>query len=392
MTAPAPAPRSVPPLALLAGLSGLGTMTLTMAVPVLPAIQGAFGVSYPQIVLAQTAFLLGMALPQVFFGPLSDRFGRRRALVLGLLVYVAGSVFAGMADNPVLLAFGRLMQASGACAGVTVSRAVLRDVLPPDRAASGLARITMAMVVIPMLAPIVGGAIADALGWRAVFWTCTGLGAALLAVVLVRLPETGGAAMAARNGIVAGVRTVIVNRVFLRFALTVAFGSCLFQIGLSAGPSLFGREVSSATLLGAFFLPSSVTYFCANWVAANHGAHIGLDRLVLFGAIGSFSIALLLVAGQLLFGPALVLFFAAVGLFGGSQGLLIASAVSRAVGAVGPSLAGTASGLAGCLQFSIAGLASLLAGHAAVIGFGAVAACFLFCATVSLLILTRFPR
>ena len=180
--------------------------------------------------------------------------------------------------------------------------------------------------------------------------------------------------------------------VALRFALTVAFGSCLFQIGLSAGPSLFGREVSSATLLGAYFLPSSVTYFAANWVAANHGTRIGLDRLVLIGAIGSFAIAVLLVVSQLLFGPGLVLFFAAVGLFGGSQGLLIASAVSRAVGAAGPTLAGTASGLAGCLQFGVAGLASLLAGHAAVISHGAVAACFLFCATVSLLILTLFPR
>jgi DHA1 family bicyclomycin/chloramphenicol resistance-like MFS transporter len=153
--------RRQPPLALLALVTAIAPAALHMLVPSLPLLAMAFAATAARVQLVLTLFLLGIAVGQLVYGPVSDRFGRRPVLITGLALFLTGTVLCGLAWSLPALIAGRVIQACGGCAGMVLGRAIVRDLFDRERAASAIATITMAMSLAPSISPAIGAYLAQ---------------------------------------------------------------------------------------------------------------------------------------------------------------------------------------------------------------------------------------
>ena len=177
-------------LPLLTGLTALGSVSVSIYLPSLPELSRSLHATPSMIKLSLTAFLFVFALAQLAYGPLSDRFGRKPPIVLGLVIYVAGSLACTFAFTAPLLIGARILQALGAAVGPALGRAVLRDFYSGAQLTYSLSIIAAAVALSPMLGPVLGGYLQMALGWRSSFVFLTVCGLILVAAVLIRLPES----------------------------------------------------------------------------------------------------------------------------------------------------------------------------------------------------------
>src|ERR671912_626863 len=223
--------------------TAFGPMAMQIFIPALPTIQERFGVSpaTAQLTLSLSAFAI--ALATLAYGPLSDRFGRRPALLGGLLIYLAGSALCGLATSIEGLILGRVVQAAGGCAGIVLTRVIIRDLYDLDRSATMLAYVTMAMVVAPMLAPAVGGRGSPA------------------------------ARVASRHTFLRLLR----SRPFLGYSLQVAFSIAFFYAFVAAAPFFVVRVLGQpAGEYGLLFILLPGTFMLGNFVSARVGAQVGI--------------------------------------------------------------------------------------------------------------------
>jgi DHA1 family bicyclomycin/chloramphenicol resistance-like MFS transporter len=363
-TAPAsnPVPER-PPYVILVAISAVGPLALNIFVPSMPGLQSEFGVSYGAVQLTLTLYIIGMALCQLVYGPLSDRFGRRPVLLGGMALFVVASIVATFATSIGMLIAARLLQAIGGASGLVLSRAIVRDLYDRDRSASVLGYITMAFVVAPMLAPTVGGLLDEVAGWRAIFVLLALLGAAALAVTWRNLPETN------RNfspsirvgGLVSGYMALLRMPGYLAYAFTLGFSSGVFFAFVAGAPYVMVVMLGQQPLdYGLWFMIVSIGYMLGNFLSGRYSQRVGTDRMVTIGNLVSLAAALTGLAAALsgvimpvtLFVPML---FAALG-----NGLTIPNATAGAI-SVHASMVGTAAGLAGFLQMGIgAGSAQLV--------------------------------
>lgn len=174
----------------LAFLSATGPVSTDIFLPSLPAMRTAFGTDTSSVQLTLSIFMAGFAIGQIIFGPLSDRKGRRPVLIGTVLVYMAGSIACAVAPNIGVMLFGRLLQAIGASGPLVLTRSIVRDLYHGSRAAIELGRMGLIMGVVPSLAPLFGGFLEAAAGWRASFVTMVVYGALSLAVAVFLMQET----------------------------------------------------------------------------------------------------------------------------------------------------------------------------------------------------------
>lgn len=191
---PAPAPASPRGagryLVLILGvLTALGPLSIDMYLPSFPAVALDLGVDVADVQLTLASYLAGLAVGQLLYGVLADRLGRRRPLLVGLGIYVFGSLLCALAPSLGLLAAARFIQAIGGCAGLVVSRAVVRDHFNVEDSARLYSTLMLIMGVAPILAPLLGGQLVH-LGWRAIFWALLGASLILVAVVAFALAES----------------------------------------------------------------------------------------------------------------------------------------------------------------------------------------------------------
>ena len=175
---------------LLVAVTMTGTVALHIFVPALAAAAADLGTTPSAAQLTITLYIVGLAGGQLVYGPLSDRYGRRPVLIVGLALYLAGLLLAIPAPNVTVLVVARILQSLGACSALVIGRAMVRDVSGAADAARKLALLTMAMTLTPALAPAIGGLVNEFLGWRAVFGVLAALVAILGALVVLTLPET----------------------------------------------------------------------------------------------------------------------------------------------------------------------------------------------------------
>ena len=153
----------------LASISLIGPLAVHLFLPVIPAVKAALGLSDAMAQLTFSIALFGMAFATLFYGSLSDRYGRRPVLLSGLALFLIGSALSAAAESVVPLVLGRLVQAVGAGCGITLGRAIAQDVYGRDRLVKAMAYLTMVYTIGPMISPIVGGMLIDTFGWRSVF-------------------------------------------------------------------------------------------------------------------------------------------------------------------------------------------------------------------------------
>ena len=358
--APAPPFRLVVVLVLA---TGIGPFAMQVFLPALPSIQARFGVSAAsaQLVFSLSAF--SIAVSMLFYGPISDRFGRRPALIGGLIVYLAGSVMCAVAPSIAVLIVGRIVQAAGGCAGIVLSRAIVRDLYSLDRSASVLAYITMAMVAAPMIAPALGGLLTDLAGWRSVFVAGTAVGVLILVAVHGGLPETAGSI--GRRPLrhpLQGFGKLLRSPTFLGYALQGAFSISVFYAFLAAAPFLMLTVLHRpASEYGLMFVLVSGAFMVGNFVAGRYSVRIGVRRMILLGSLGALLGALgtLVLVSAGFWTPWAIFLPTSFGAF--AQGMALPNTQAAFV-SVNPQAAGTASSLGGFLQMGLAAVVAQIVG------------------------------
>lgn len=180
----------VPPMSLLVLITMSGTLAMHMFVPALPYSAAEFGASVGEMQMTISLYIIGLAIGQLFYGPMSDVLGRRPMLMIGLGLYTIAGIAAALSENLYLLIGARLLQALGGCAGLALGRAIVRDTADTTTVVSQLALLNLMMMIGPGLAPILGSAVAATLGWRAIFWLLALLGFVALFFTWRLLPET----------------------------------------------------------------------------------------------------------------------------------------------------------------------------------------------------------
>jgi DHA1 family bicyclomycin/chloramphenicol resistance-like MFS transporter len=349
-------------MALLAAITALAPFSLQIFLPALPAIQASFAVAPGVVQLALSLSILANALANLAYGPLSDRFGRRPVLLVGLAAFIAGSLGCALAPSIELLIGARVVQSIGGAAGMVLARAIVRDLYDRERSASIIAYLTMAMVVAPMLAPTIGAVLLDVASWRAIFVLTTAIGVVLSWPIITMLAETRSPEARRIGSTFAGATTLLRSGQFWSYVLQSTFGISVFFAFISGAPyfmiNVLGRP---ATEYGLWFILVSAAFMTGNLVSGRFSARIGLDRMVFAGAVLALTgagLALALLLGGAwtplaLFGPMM-----AAGL---GNGFSVPNAQAGAI-SVRPLLAGTASGIAGFSQMFVAALVSQAVG------------------------------
>jgi DHA1 family bicyclomycin/chloramphenicol resistance-like MFS transporter len=176
-------------LAILSALMGFGSISTDLYLPALPSMAGALGADGGTMELTISGYLVGFSLGQLLWGPLGDRYGRRSPVLAGLVLFVIGSAGCALSSSAGEMIGWRVLQAMGACAGVVLARAMVRDLYAGARAAQMLSTLMTVMAIAPLLGPIIGGQIFRLASWHAIFWTLVGVGLATMLAVHT-LPET----------------------------------------------------------------------------------------------------------------------------------------------------------------------------------------------------------
>ncbi|SDT97645.1 multidrug effflux MFS transporter [Halopseudomonas salegens] len=177
-------------LLILGGLSAFGPLAIDLYLPAFPTMARAFATSTDQIQLSLSAYFIGLACGQILYGPVADRFGRRKPLLFGIGLFCSASLLCAFAPTLEWLIAGRFLQALGGCAGMVVTRAVIRDLCSPLEAARAFSKLMLVMGVAPILAPLLGGYLLVWTGWQGIFLFLTLFSAAFALIVLLGLRET----------------------------------------------------------------------------------------------------------------------------------------------------------------------------------------------------------
>jgi DHA1 family bicyclomycin/chloramphenicol resistance-like MFS transporter len=349
-----PGPRPMPPAALLVAITGIGPFTMQIVIPCLPGMALALAVPYGTIQLALTLFLIGVALGQLVYGPLSDRYGRKPLLLGGLGLFLAGSLLAALAPSAGWLIAGRVVQALGSCAGLVLGRAMVRDSYPRERAASVLGYVSTAMAVAPMIAPLLGSLLAEHFGWRATMAACLGFGLVLFPLVWARMPETLAqpATLPGLGGLVGGYVQLLRLPLFRGHVAVTTFSTAVFFAFAAGGPVVVIQGLGhAATTYGAAMILISLAWMSGTFTSARLVGRHGLERMMQAGTAVTLAGGVLAILVQLLLPAHILLFFLPMAVVALGNGMTQPSAIAAAV-SVRPQLAGTASGLVGALQMA----------------------------------------
>ena len=351
-------------LVILVGATALGPLAMQIFLPSLPLIQSDLGVSAATAQLVLSVSIVAIAFSLLIYGPLSDRFGRRPLLILGLALFLAGSLIGTLAPSIAILVAGRTIQAVGGAAGLVLTRTIIRDVYGRERAASMIAYVTTAMVIAPMLAPAIGGIINDHFGWRANFAFVGLAGILVIALVVARLPETHQVreSFAGVRNMIAVFARLLRNREFRAFTLQSSFAIATFFSFAAAAPYVVIVVMDRpASMYGAFFIIISGAFMVGNFIAGRISERVGVERMVLLGSGLAVSGTVLSLVCLLTIGWVPWSLFGPIVLLGLGNGMSMPNAIAGAI-SVDPRVAGAASGLAGFLQMLVAALFAQLAG------------------------------
>jgi DHA1 family bicyclomycin/chloramphenicol resistance-like MFS transporter len=345
---------------LLGAIIALGPLSIDAYLPSLPSIQRDLATTTSAVQLTIASYFVGLAASQLLWGLISDRFGRRRPLLVGLLLYGGGSFVCALAPDIHVLIAARVLQALGGAAGVVIVRAVVRDLWSGRDIARVMSLLILVMGVAPVVAPSLGGAVLAAFGWRAIFYML-GIAAALLfALVAVSLRETRPDRAGAEKPLRAGLG-VVTDRVFLSFALAGSFAMAGVFCYIAGAPFVFieiyGLSPAAFAVLFGVNAAGFVAASQINRVMLRTRDHVGVGRAAMVFTLvvgvgvawAGWAVAPLWVLLPLLF------------LYMSSIGFTLPNTTAAAMDPHG-ARAGMASAVLGTMQYGTAALASAATG------------------------------
>ncbi|MGW3043443.1 multidrug effflux MFS transporter [Kitasatospora sp. NPDC001159] len=365
-TAPAPAADTVSGIgragagraviAVLGGLTALGPLTTDLYLPGLPAIAEDLTAEPAAVQLTLTFSMFGVAAGQLLFGPLSDRFGRRPPLLVGLLVYTVSSVVCVLAPNLSVLIAARFVQGAAGSAGLVIGRAVARDRFQGVAMLRFLASIALISGLAPILAPIIGAQLMRFTSWRGTFGALTALGLLLTLAAFGALRETLPPQARDGGGVGAALRTIgrlLRHRPFLGLALTssLSFGALFGYISGSSTVLQHVYQVSPQTYSLLFGLNSLSIVVMTQLNGRVLAPRFTVRALMLGGLVTAVAAGMALVLLTTVWDFGLAGFCPPLFVLMGSLGVVLPNTAAQALGMVEPQVAGTASALLGTGNF-----------------------------------------
>jgi len=287
-------------IALFGLLTVFTPIAVDMYMPAFPAMAREFGSPIAAVEHSLAAYFIGIAIGQAVIGPLSDRYGRRWPLLLGMLLYAAGAAACALAPSPLALDGARLMQALGGCAGTVLARACVRDLFPPGEAARIFAQMLLILSVSPLFAPLLGGWLLLVADWRMGFWIQCGLAVLTVGVMYVRLPESHAGSDRTLNPVAVArdYWAILRNRHFYAYVTPVLLSCCGLYVWLTGWSNvvieMFGISPQN---FGYTFLLNGIGLVVTSQLVARWLKHRPA-RLFFTGAIAIQAVA---GAGALLF-------------------------------------------------------------------------------------------
>jgi len=354
--------RATPPhiitLILLAGVAGLA---MNVFLPSLPNMALHFETEYWVLQMSVAAYFAMNAVLQILIGPVSDNLGRRPVVLWGLLLFTFASIGCIYAPNATVFLMFRMCQAIIVTAMV-LSRAIIRDVVSADKAASLIGYVTMGMAVVPMLGPMLGGLLDETFGWQASFWLMALSGFGMFVLCYFDQGETKRATGETLRQQFGHYPELFSSPRFWGYSIASGLTSGAFFAYLGGAPYV-GTEIFklSPAILGFYFGAPALGYFIGNFLSGRYSMRIGINNMVLYGTIIA---TIATVASLLVFSigqGSPVSFFGFMTIVGIGNGLTIPNATSGML-SVRPHLAGTASGLGGAIMIGFGAILSALAG------------------------------
>lgn len=352
-----------PLLVVLALLAALAPFAIDMYLPAFPVMAVELDTSATSIQLTLTAFFIGIAVGQLAFGPLSDRVGRVRPLVIGAVLLVAASIVAALAPTVGILIAARFVQGLTGAAGMVIGRAIISDLAVGKTAARAFSLMMLVSGVAPVLAPFVGSLLVGPLGWRGILWVLTGLAILMLVAVLLVVRESHPAERRAKNrarnqGAKSPLRA-LASRTYIANTVTFIFAFAVMMAYISASPFVYQVMIGmDAITYGISFGINALGLVAASAVAAKLANTAGPVKVLRAGMVVMLLATAALVTLVLTGAPAITyvvpIFFAVA-----SVGFVLGNATALALGAV-PKAAGSASAVLGAAQFALAALVSPL--------------------------------
>lgn len=346
----------------LAAVTGLAPFILNLIVPSLPSLADDFNITYANAQLTISAFIISMAIGQIFIGPLSDAYGRRLILMYGIVIFLIGTMICCLTESIEFLILGRFIQAFGGVAGVVLGRAIIRDLYTREKAASALGYVTTVMVIAPMVAPPIGGLMEDFLGWRSLFYLMMAIGLMLFLNIYKNLMETK-----TDNRIKGDIKSLLNSftilfrdKRFVYYTITMACSNSMFFTFLGVAPFLMIKKLEfSPTQYGFVFMIISFAFMAGSFTTARLSERLGSLRMIKYAVFGTIFGSLLMLYILHIGVEDIYIIFSVMGVITYSNGIIIPNIVANIV-SLKPQLAGSASGLSGCVQYTMAGMSTYI--------------------------------
>lgn len=315
---------------LLAALVALGPLAIDAYLPAMPEMAADLGTSLHNIEITLSVFLVGFAAGQLIGGPFSDRFGRRLTILVGLSLFILGSVFIALGSRIELLWVGRVLQAFGGGMGVVNTMAVVRDRYAGSESARILSQIVTIMMAAPLLAPFIGALLLLVSDWRSIFWFLA-LYAVLLLILLRRyLPETRKVQQhTQKQSVWQRYRSVIQNKRSAGFLFAVAFSNAGMFAFLTSSPGVYmGYYQISPTLYPVLFALNIVTLSICNQINIRLLRHHSPADILHRGQSLQLMVGAIMLGLVLLFSLPIWLLVPQIMIFVGLQGFVVANGMS----------------------------------------------------------------
>jgi len=371
----------------LTASSSLGLVASTIYVPSIPAIAQGLHTSIGRVQLTFVGYLLAFAMSMLVLGPLSDRFGRRRTVLCGLVVSALASLICAASPSIEVLIAARILQGVGACAGLVVGRALTREIWGPEAAAQVIAGRAIAATLLQACAPVLGGYLQASIGWRANFVAVAVLACFAIVLMIRCVPGRGRSSRrdADRQGMLASYRTLIATRCFIGYALAAAGAHAGFHIFAAGAPAvLIGKFGVSPEQYGYYAALPPLGFLVGSFFSSRLTIRRGVNGMIRIGS------AVLVPAGLIMLALALLHILSPFAVIGPmifvccGSGLITPNATAGSLG-VNPQIVGAASGLGSFLQMtSAAGATAALAlgpGGSPLVLASVIAFAGLFCVT-----------
>ena len=352
---------------LLASLTALGPLATDIYVASLPQIGAAFDASTASVQLTITCYLAGFAAGQIFYGPFSDKFGRRPVMLIGFALYLAATLACVLSTSVAMLIAARIVQALGAAGPIILTRAIVRDLYEGPRAARQYAVMSMIMGVTPIGAPVIGGFLQAWFGWQASFFVMGAAGVTLACCVILLLPETNKrkhAGPISLTSILGSFAIVARNKAFLSYlGIQACSYNGLFGFVSASSVVLQGSYGLTPVQFGFVFAFCSTSYVAGAYIGSRLVARRGLEGMISLGVAFLCAGGVAQILGVLLFPEAIMAVIVPDMVFFIGVGFLLPNTLAAALTPF-PERAGAASSLMGFAQMTSGAIVGTIVGAA----------------------------